>query len=73
MVVLWVIVHIFFLIGFRNRALVMLEWAWMYVTYNRGVRLITGGTGATSLRDHRVGQEPVLRVSESRREAGRWP
>ncbi len=70
---LWVIVHIFFLIGFRNRALVMLEWAWMYVTYNRGVRLITGGTGATSLRDHRVGQEPVLRVSESRREAGRWP
>ena len=70
---LWVIVHIFFLIGFRNRALVMLEWAWMYVTYNRGIRLITGGTGATSLRDDLVGQEPVLRVSESRREASRRP
>ena len=39
---LWVVAHIFFLIGFRNRTLVMLEWAWMYVTYNRGVRVITG-------------------------------
>jgi NADH dehydrogenase len=40
----WVVVHIFFLIGFRNRLLVMIEWAWAYVTFNRGVRLITGDT-----------------------------
>jgi NADH dehydrogenase len=40
--VAWLVVHIFFLIGFRNRALVLFEWAWMYLTYNRGVRLITG-------------------------------
>jgi NADH dehydrogenase len=35
-------VHIFFLIGFRNRMLVLLEWAWSYFTYSRGARLITG-------------------------------
>jgi NADH dehydrogenase len=38
----WLAIHIFFLIGFRNRILVMLEWAWAYVTYQRGARLITG-------------------------------
>jgi NADH:ubiquinone reductase (H+-translocating) len=40
----WLAVHIFFLIGFRNRLLVMLQWAWAYVTYQRGARLITGET-----------------------------
>ena len=38
----WLFVHIFFLIGFENRALVMLQWAWSYFTYERGARLITG-------------------------------
>jgi NADH dehydrogenase len=38
----WIFVHIFFLIGFRNRVLVLLEWAWSYLTYSRGARLITG-------------------------------
>lgn len=38
---LWIFIHIFFLIGFRNRVLVLLEWAWAYVTYQRGARLIT--------------------------------
>jgi NADH dehydrogenase len=38
----WIFVHIFFLIGFRNRVMVLLEWAWSYVTYSRGARLITG-------------------------------
>jgi NADH dehydrogenase len=38
----WLAIHIFFLIGFRNRVLVMLQWAWAYVTYQRGARLITG-------------------------------
>ena len=40
--VLWGIVHIFFLIGFRNRASVFLNWIWAWVTYGRGARLITG-------------------------------
>ena len=40
--VIWGIVHIFFLIGFRNRASVFLNWLWAWVTYGRGARLITG-------------------------------
>jgi NADH dehydrogenase len=38
---LWLAVHIFFLIGFRNRLLVLIQWAWAYITFQRGVRLIT--------------------------------
>jgi NADH dehydrogenase len=38
----WLFVHIFFLIGFRNRFVVMFSWAWSYFTYDRGARLITG-------------------------------
>jgi len=38
----WIFVHIFFLIGFRNRVIVLFEWAWSYLTYQRGARLITG-------------------------------
>jgi NADH dehydrogenase len=37
----WLVVHIFYLIGFRNRMLVMIQWAWAYLTYQRGARLIT--------------------------------
>ena len=39
----WLFVHIFFLIGFRNRLIVMIQWAWSYFTYQRAARLITGG------------------------------
>jgi NADH dehydrogenase len=39
---LWGIVHIFFLIGFRNRLVVMVGWLWSYFTSDRGARLITG-------------------------------
>jgi NADH dehydrogenase len=38
----WLVVHIFFLIGFRNRFAVLFNWAWSYFTYQRGARLITG-------------------------------
>src|SRR5262249_7557730 len=38
----WLTVHIFFLIGFRNRFAVLFNWAWSYFTYQRGARLITG-------------------------------
>ncbi len=40
----WLFIHILFLIGFRNRLLVFIQWAWSYVTYERGARLITGST-----------------------------
>lgn len=38
----WLFVHVWFLVGFRNRVAVMLNWAWSYITYARGARLITG-------------------------------
>ena len=40
--VLWSAAHIYFLIGFRNRFVVAASWAWSYLTYQRGARLITG-------------------------------
>jgi NADH dehydrogenase len=58
---IWVLIHIFSLIGFRNRVAVMSEWAWAYATLQRRVRLITGerlwpDSGGTS----RGGSSPVL-------------
>jgi NADH dehydrogenase len=40
---LWCFAHIYFLIGFRNRLVVMLNWAWNFITFRRGARLITDG------------------------------
>ena len=53
---IWVFIHILYLIGFRNRLIVMLQWAWAYLMFQRGVRLITGDTS--------------LRISQSRATAG---
>jgi NADH dehydrogenase len=39
----WLFLHIFMLIGFRNRLAVLLQWAAAYLTFQRSVRLITGG------------------------------
>lgn len=39
--VTWLVVHIIYLIGFRNRLIVLIEWAWAYLTFQRGARLIT--------------------------------
>ena len=38
----WLLARIMFLIGFRNRFLVLFEWTWAYITWRRGARLITG-------------------------------
>ncbi|GMU61034.1 MAG: putative NADH dehydrogenase (NDH) [Myxococcaceae bacterium] len=40
----WLFIHILYLIGFRNRLLVMIQWAWAWFTWGRGARLITGVT-----------------------------
>lgn len=40
----WLFVHVLFLIGFKNRILVLMEWAWAYLTFQRGARLITGNS-----------------------------
>jgi NADH dehydrogenase len=39
----WLLIHIFFLIGFRNRFVVLFTWAWAYLTFQRSARLILGG------------------------------
>jgi NADH dehydrogenase len=65
---LWSCAHLFFLIGFRNRLMVMLNWAWSFFTLQRGARLITGIVGAR-LRDLAPAEEtpPVARTAGERR------
>jgi len=45
----WVFVHLLFLIGFRNRSAVLLQWIWAYLTYGKGARLISGKVGKWGL------------------------
>jgi NADH dehydrogenase len=45
--VLWSVAHIYFLIGFKNRIAVALDWVWSYLTFERGARLITGDIAET--------------------------
>jgi NADH dehydrogenase len=47
----WALVHIFFLIGFRNRLRVMASWFWTYIFFSRGARLITGDPRLPGWRD----------------------
>ena len=69
----WLVVHIYYLVGFKNRLLVVLQWAWSYLTFRRGARLIVGKgwrsypeTGlekreaaVTASRSHPHGGEPI--------------
>ncbi len=43
---LWLFVHLMYLVGFENRLIVFIKWGMSYLTYNRGARLITGGRAA---------------------------
>jgi len=54
----WLFIHIFFLIGFRNRLIVLIQWAWSYFTYERGARLITGDTRLPGWDDLESTQRP---------------
>ena len=56
---MWLFVHVMFLIEFRNRLIVLVQWAWSFVSYDRGARLITG-----PLRREQVQTLPVPSVSE---------
>jgi len=46
----WCVAHVYFLIGFRNRLQVVLDWVWAYLTFERGARLITGDDQAAGAR-----------------------
>ncbi len=60
----WLFIHILFLIGFRNRLLVMVQWAWSYLTYERGARLITGGDDLPGWTESVEGTEAEERLSK---------
>jgi NADH dehydrogenase len=47
---MWIVVHIYYLIGFENRLLVIVQWAWSYLTLQRGARLITHESAIQPLR-----------------------
>ena len=51
---IWGIAHIYFLISLRNRLIVMTQWLWSYVSFERGARLITGMR--TTLEPDRLGR-----------------
>jgi NADH dehydrogenase len=59
--VAWLAIHLFFLIGFRNRFLVMLQWGWAYFTRQRGARLITGEGPGLEARAPRDEAAPTVR------------
>ncbi|MFM9976145.1 MAG: NAD(P)/FAD-dependent oxidoreductase [Beijerinckiaceae bacterium] len=56
---LWCFAHIYFLIGFRNRLAVTISWAWNYVTFQRGTRLITGFVGTNTRIVAEIAENPV--------------
>jgi NADH dehydrogenase len=55
----WLMVHIFFLVGFRNRFVVLFDWAWSYFTYQRGARVITGRVWTPSEPEEKPPAQPV--------------
>lgn len=72
----WLTIHIFFLIGFRNRVAVLFDWIWNYFTFTHGARLITGSQelpGWTQQRgvDAAFDAEPLDAASPGQREKDR--
>ncbi|HUD56543.1 MAG TPA: NAD(P)/FAD-dependent oxidoreductase [Terracidiphilus sp.] len=63
----WITVHIFFLIGFRNRISVFAAWIWTYFTFTRGARLITGDQNLPGWKDQlasRPAREEAAKAAE---------
>jgi NADH:ubiquinone reductase (H+-translocating) len=67
--VTWLVVHIYFLIGFRNRIAVLSQWIWNYFTFTRGVRLIYGNQTLPGW-TNQEGVDGPLAASSSKPEAG---
>ena len=55
----WLFIHIFYLISFKNKIIVLLEWAWAYITFERGARLITEHSRFQSVGSETAGSTPV--------------
>jgi NADH:ubiquinone reductase (H+-translocating) len=67
---IWLFVHILFLIGFRNRLVVMINWAWAYLTYERGARLITGSDQLPGWTAPETAETPGRETAVPQRRAG---
>ena len=67
----WLFIHILFLIGFRNRAVVMFQWAWSYLTYERSARLITGESRVISVPAIEYVEEGAAHAADDERRAAR--
>jgi NADH dehydrogenase len=61
----WLLVHIFFLIGFRNRFVVLFTWTWAYVTWQRSARLILNAPAATPASSRQAAEEGVVAAVRS--------
>jgi NADH dehydrogenase len=64
----WLFVHVWFLIGFRNRAAVVLQWAWTYLTFGRGSRLIVETSTEARLRARGGAAPPDLEPARPARD-----
>jgi NADH dehydrogenase len=63
--VMWITVHIFFLIGFRNRISVFAAWIWTYFTFTRGARLITGDQNLPGWKDRLASKSAVEEAAKA--------
>src|SRR3546814_9538662 len=59
----WLTAHIFFLIGFRNRLVVMLNWTWAYWSYQRAARIILGRDSGFRSEEHTSEFQSLMRIS----------
>ena len=59
----WLFIHVFFLIGFRNRIAIFLQWAWTYITFSEGARLITGSQNLPGWNE-KYGSESAVTAEE---------
>ncbi|NEP55002.1 MAG: NAD(P)/FAD-dependent oxidoreductase, partial [Moorea sp. SIO3C2] len=68
---IWIFVHIYFLIEFDNKLLVLLQWGWNYFTYQRGARLITGDDSIPALSEAVMNEieTELVTVADSKKEA----
>ena len=60
----WLFVHVLYLIGFRNRAVVMLNWAWAYMRLQRGARLIYGDVNNLVRPERELKDEPAAELAK---------
>jgi len=59
----WLLVHIFFLIGFRSRFAVFRQWAYTYLFFKDGARLVTGSQDLPGWEEHEAAVEPVSQTA----------